>query len=182
MRNTLSIFALGALLLAWAYAGEGTVKCDMKTVITAYHCGTCEVVLEKKDLVSDVTMYVCEDCEIISKTGGKCEACEEPLKQQKSDKDVCRQCLVKPMQVQACRKTYYACPDCEAISAAAGTCEDCDTALQQRVSLALVTYDCPQCGDSRLRAGKCEDKECKHFGKPLARTCAAAGEHPHVAK
>jgi len=180
MKNTLTIAALGAVFLAWAYAEETTAPCDLKTVIKAFYCETCDAVVEKKDLVSDVTVYVCDDCETISKTAGQCDGCEEPLKKKKSGKDVCKQCLVKPVPAEACRKTYYACPDCEMRSAAAGTCEDCETALVERVSLALVTYACPTCGDSRLQAGKCEDEECKHFGKPLVRTCAASGEYPHV--
>jgi hypothetical protein len=182
MKKMLSIIALGAVFLTWVYAEEKTARCDLKTVVKAFYCETCETVLEKKNLVSDVTIYVCEDCETISRTGGECEACEEPLQKKKSEKDVCSQCLVKPAQVEACRKIYYECPDCEMTNAIPGACEDCETALKEKVSLALVTYDCPKCGDSRLRAGKCEDEDCKQFGKPLVRTCAASGEHPHVAK
>jgi hypothetical protein len=182
MRKTLAIIALGAVFLAWAYAGESTAKCDLKTVVRAFYCEGCDAVLEKKDLVSDVTVYVCEDCEVTLRTAGRCEVCDQLLKKKKSGKDVCRQCLVKPMEVDACRKVYFECPDCEAESAAPGKCEDCDVALKEKVSLALVTYDCPECGDSRMQAGKCVDEECKRFGKPLVRTCSASGEFPHVAK
>jgi hypothetical protein len=181
MKKTLTVVALGAAFLAWAYA-EDTVKCDLKTTVKAFYCESCEVVLEKKDLVSDVTIYVCEECETVSKTPGQCEACEEPLQKKKSGKDVCRQCLAKPEPAEACRKVYYECPDCESVSAIPGTCEDCEKALKEKVSLALVTYDCPVCGDSRRQAGKCEDEECKNVGKPLVRTCSASGEFPHVAK
>lgn len=182
MRKMLSVTALCAVVLTWAYAEDKKARCDLKTVVKAYYCDNCEIVIEKKDLVSDVTIYVCEDCETISKTAGRCEACEEPLEKKKSEKDVCKQCLVKPAQVEACRKVYYECPDCETTSAIPGSCEDCETAFKEKVSLALVTHECPTCGDSRLQAGKCEDEDCKHFGKPLVRTCAASGEHPHVAK
>jgi hypothetical protein len=183
MTKTLPIVALGALLLALAYAEEeSSTKCDLKTVVKAFYCDTCDAVLEKKDLVSDVTIYVCEECETVSRTAGRCECCDEPLTKKKSGKDVCRQCLNKPAPAEACRKVYFECPECEAPSAIPGTCEDCDTAFVQKVSLALVTYDCPVCGDSRLQAGKCEDEDCKHFGKPLVRTCSASGEFPHVAK
>lgn len=182
MRKTLAIAAVCAVFLAWAYAEEDTTKCDLKTVVKAFYCENCEAVLEKKDLVSDVTIYVCEDCETASKTGGQCESCEAPLKKKSSGKDVCKTCFAKPMAVEACRKVYYECPDCESRRTNPGACEDCETALQEKVSLALVIYVCPTCGDNRMEAGKCEDEECKNFGKPLARSCAAAGEAPHVAK
>jgi len=182
MRKTLAIIALGAAFVAWAYAEETTAKCDLKTVIKAFYCDACEAVVEKKDLVSDVTVYVCAECETVSRVAGPCDGCEEPLQKKKSGKDVCKQCLVKPVPAEACRKTYYECSECDMGSAVPGTCEDCDVAFTEKVSLALVTYVCPTCGDSRMRPGKCDDEDCKHFKKPLVRTCAASGEHPHVTK
>lgn len=181
-RKALAIAALGAVFLTWAFAAENTAQCDLKKVVKAFYCDTCESVLEKKDLVSDVTTYVCKDCETVSREAGQCDGCEEPLTKKKSGRDVCRQCLVKPVAAEACRKTHLECPDCGVRSADPGTCEDCETAYVETVSLALVTYVCPTCGDSRMKAGKCEDEECKHHNKPLVRTCAASGEYPHVSK
>ena len=180
MRYLLAFFAVSGLCLV-AVRAQGTEKaCDIKTVIPAFYCESCDAVLEKKDLVSDKTAFACKSCDTLSLTAGECDGCGDPLAKTKSGKDVCKSCLQKPIAAEACKKVFFVCPDCSDEASAPGECPDCEVTLKEQVSLALIQYECPECGDSGYKAGKCEDEECKLFGKPLKRLCSESGTYPHV--
>lgn len=178
MKTTTMAFLLTSVLaigVAAALSGE----CDMANVVKGFYCEECDAVLEKKDLKSDVVTFTCPACEDVQEKAGKCEYCDKALVKKTSGKDVCPDCLAKPVEAEICVKTHYACPDCDEPGKKGGKCADCDVAFVEVVSRALIEYVCPECGDTSLKPGKCTDSECDACGKPLKRTCTMSGDAPH---
>ncbi|MHC4860176.1 MAG: hypothetical protein ACYTDY_08810 [Planctomycetota bacterium] len=188
MRKQVFTLALIPAVVLAAYALTRTVlateedDCDMKTVIAGYYCEPSDLLLEKKELVSDVTYYECSFCELITKAEGKCPDCEKALVKKTSGKNVCPKCYEKPLEAEICVRTCYECPECCEQVAEAGECKECEEKLAQITVRALIQYQCPEtdCDEASYKPAKCQNKECDHHGKPLVKTCSESGVFPHV--
>ena len=154
--------------------------CDLATVVPGFYCEYDGNLLEAKDLVSNVTYFECPECSDRSDAAGQCEDCEVALIEKTSEKDVCKDCLGKPMAVEICVKKAFECAGCGHMSATPMHCEGCDEDLQPTVVKAMVVYSCEECGETEREAGNCTNEDCGHNGKPLARTCESSHEFPHT--
>jgi hypothetical protein len=179
-------FSLVILLFVGSAAGgkdedENESECDLAKVVKMHYCELDEIILEKKQLVSDKKYYVCEDCKEVGEKKGECVHCEGKVVEKVSGKNVCPTCYGEVIEAEVCIKEYWECPDCEEGFAKAGKCAECEKDLVKKTSRAVVEYWCEECAHSARKPGTCPNKECKAKGKKLTRSCEMSGEFPHVA-
>ena len=173
---------VGFLIMLLSPRIELRLPCDMKSVSNGYYCEADDLVLGARDLVSNAHHYACGNCDSTSKDRGTCATCDEPLVVRISQKNVCPECFFEPVKCRVCVKVFFECENCGRRSTKPGECMKCARKMTTQVSRSLIYYLCNDCGMMQLRAGKCVEEACERFGKSLSRSCALAGEFPHLVK
>lgn len=175
--RTLVICAIAMGLVPSSPGGGG--PCDLKEVVSAFHCKTDSALYQQADLVSKKVYYKCRECGELDTEAGECLDCEKPRVKHTSGDNVCPACYQQPAKVKACKKTYYECPGCESTSTQPKACEECEETYAKKSSLALVEYRCTTCGHKSLESGMCPDKTCQQAKRKLTGTCSMSGSFPH---
>lgn len=162
--------------------GEDDAGCDLKKVVSGFHCQADDLILLEKELVSNKTYYACDACSTWSFEKGTCNGCDEKLAARKSDKKVCKTCLSKPDPRELCEKKFYECYQCGSAATKTGKCEDCGLRRKRLVSRVLVEYACGgDCGAKSPRSANCSAAECPAFERPMEPRCTGSGRVPHKA-
>lgn len=172
MMRSATMWAIPAMLLAWASAAEAGATPQG---------GGNDGPQRGDQAAGSAGLERLRHCDVeTTRRMPYCAACEEIVADDEAvERNRHTECDNEVERVEVCVKEYYECAVCSEVQARRG--DHCDEPMVERTDYARVMYRCEGCNATAMEQGRCETEGCSEHGHRMEESCEHSGTFPHVA-